>query len=96
VLELAHSNKLDWYSREMLEDAMARTDLELLYFIYNKKSNEFNWSFTTICARRGFIEVLKWWKEMELIQLFLMLCIVDNAECWIVCMRMDINKYPQI
>jgi hypothetical protein len=36
------SNKLDWYSREMLEDAVARTYLELLDFIFNKKPNEFN------------------------------------------------------
>jgi hypothetical protein len=27
VLEIAHSNMLEWYSREMLEDAAARYDL---------------------------------------------------------------------
>jgi hypothetical protein len=37
VQEIAHSNRLEWYSREMLEDAVARYDVQLLYFIFDKK-----------------------------------------------------------
>ncbi len=65
MLELAHSNNLCWYSRKMLEDAVARTNLELLDFILNKKPNEFNLSFTRMCIAKGYIEVLEWWKLMH-------------------------------
>jgi hypothetical protein len=40
VLEKAHSNRLQWYSREILDDAAARFDVELLYFIFNRKPNK--------------------------------------------------------
>jgi hypothetical protein len=81
VLELAQSNKLGWYSREMLEDAVARTNLELLDFIFNKKPNKFNLSFTTMCVAKGYIEVLEWWKQTEcVLSSFATLCIVDNGE----------------
>jgi hypothetical protein len=49
-----------------------------------------------MCVREAFIEVLEWWKQTELIELFPMLHIVDNGECWMVCTRMDINKHPLI
>jgi hypothetical protein len=62
----------------------------------NQMRSCFDLSFTTMCARKGFIEVREWWKQMELIELFLMLHMVDNGECWIVCTRMDINKHPLI
>jgi hypothetical protein len=70
VLEIAHSNRLQWYSREMLQDAAARFDVELLYFIFNKKPNEFNLSFTRMSVSKGYFYVLNWWKEMELLELF--------------------------
>jgi hypothetical protein len=54
----------------MLEDAVARSDLQLLDFIFNKKPNEFNLSFTRMCIAKGYIEVLEWWKQMELVVLF--------------------------
>jgi hypothetical protein len=49
---------------------VARTNLELLDFILNKKPNEFNFSFTRMCIAKGYIEVLEWWKQMELVELF--------------------------
>jgi hypothetical protein len=70
VLETAHSNRLQWYSREMLEDTAARFDVELLYFIFNKKPNEFNLSFTRMSVSKGYFYVQNWWKEMELLELF--------------------------
>jgi hypothetical protein len=60
VLEIAHSNRLEWYSREMLEDAVARFDVQFLYFIFNKKPDEFNLSFTTLCISKGYYYVLNW------------------------------------
>ena len=70
VLELADIKDLDWYHRKMLDDAVARTNLELLDFLLKKKPNEFNLSFTRMCVTKGYIEVLEWWKEMELVELF--------------------------
>jgi hypothetical protein len=96
VLGLADRKELHWYHRKLLVGAAARNDWELLDFLLNKKLNEFDLSFTTMCARDGFIEVLEWWKQMELIELFLMLHVMDNGVCWIVCKRMDINKHPLI
>jgi hypothetical protein len=58
VLEIAQSNRLQWYSREMLEDAAARFDVELMNFIFNKKPNEFNLSFTRMCISKGYFYVL--------------------------------------
>jgi hypothetical protein len=37
ILELADRNERDWYNREILVGAAARTDLDLLFFILNKK-----------------------------------------------------------
>jgi hypothetical protein len=52
-----------------LVDAAARNDWELLDFLLKKKPNEFNLSFTRMCVREGFIKVMDWWKEVELIEL---------------------------
>jgi hypothetical protein len=71
VLELADRKELDWYHRRMLEDAVARTDLELLDFLLNKKPNEFNLNFARMCVANGYIEVLEWWKQMELVETLL-------------------------
>jgi hypothetical protein len=70
VLEIASSKRLQWYSREMLEDAAASFDVELLNFILKRKPKEFNLSFTRMCISNGFIEVLEWWKQMEFVELF--------------------------
>jgi hypothetical protein len=70
VLEIASSNMLQWCSREMLEDTAARFDAELLNFILKRKPKEFNLSFTRMCISNGYIEVLEWWKQMELVELF--------------------------
>jgi hypothetical protein len=43
---------------------VARTDLELWDLIHKKKPNEFDLSFTRMCASEGYIEVVEWWKEM--------------------------------
>jgi hypothetical protein len=94
ILELADKKEgLDWYSRDILVDAAARNDWELLDFLLKKIPNEFNLSFS---VREGFIEVMDWWKEVELVELFLKLHIVGNGECWIICTTMNINKHPQI
>jgi hypothetical protein len=50
ILELADRNKWDWYNRDILVGAAARNDWELLEFILKKKPNQFDLSFTTICA----------------------------------------------
>ena len=71
ILELADKKELDWYNREILVGAVARTNLDVLFFILNKKPTEFNLSFTRMCVREGFIEVMDWWKQMELIELFI-------------------------
>jgi hypothetical protein len=43
ILELADSQEdLDWYSRDILVDAAARNDWELLNFLLKKKPNIFN------------------------------------------------------
>jgi hypothetical protein len=71
ILELADSKEsLDWYSRDILVDPAARNDWELLDFLLKKIPNEFNLSFTKMCVREGFIEVVDWWKEVELLKLF--------------------------
>ena len=71
ILELADKKEvLDWYSRDILVDAVARNDWELLDFLLKKIPNEFNLSFTKMCVREGFIEVVDWWKEVELVELF--------------------------
>jgi hypothetical protein len=49
-----------------------------------------------MCVREGFIEVVDWWKEVELVELFWKLHKVDKGECWIICTTMNINKHPQI
>jgi hypothetical protein len=60
---------LDWYSREILVGAVARTDWELLHFLLKKKPNQFNLSFMRMCVREGFIKVMDCWKSVELIEL---------------------------
>jgi hypothetical protein len=70
ILELADSKEnLDWYSRDILVDAAARNDWELLNFLLEKKPNIFNLSFTRMCVREGYVEVVNWWKSVELIEL---------------------------
>jgi hypothetical protein len=71
ILELADRNKWDWYNREILVGAVARTTLDLLFFILTKKPNEFDLSFSRMCVREGFIEVMDWLKQTELIELFI-------------------------
>jgi hypothetical protein len=46
----------------------ARNDWELLDFLLKKIPNKFNLSFTKMCVREGFIEVVDWWKEVELVE----------------------------
>ena len=70
VLEIAHSNRLEWYIREMLEEAVARFDVQLLYFIFDKKPDEFDLSFTRLCVSKGYFYTLNWWKRKELLELF--------------------------
>ena len=82
VLEIAHSNRLEWYSREMLEDAVARFNVQLLYFIFNKKPDEFNLSFTRLCVSKGYFYALNWWKKRNFLSSFVMLHIMDNAKLW--------------
>jgi hypothetical protein len=54
ILELADSKKLlDWYSRDILVDAAARNNRELLDFLLQKKPNQFDLSFTKMCVREG-------------------------------------------
>jgi hypothetical protein len=57
ILELADRKELDWYHGDLLVGAVARTDLELLDFILNKKPTKFNLCFTRMCAREN---VLLW------------------------------------
>jgi hypothetical protein len=61
---------LDWYSRDILVDAAARNNWELLDFLLKKKPNKVNLSFMRMCVREGFIKVMDWWKSVELIELF--------------------------
>jgi hypothetical protein len=61
---------IQWYRREMLEDAVARFNVELLYFTLKRKPKEFNLSLTRMCISNGYIEVLEWCKQMELVKLF--------------------------
>jgi hypothetical protein len=70
ILELADSKELlDWYSRDILVHAAATSDWELLDFLLDKKPSQFDLRFTRMCIREGFIEVMDWWKEVELIEL---------------------------
>jgi hypothetical protein len=71
IFKFADKKELYWYNREILVGAAARTDLELLELIFNKKPTEFNLGFTRMCACKGYIEVMEWWKETELIDLFI-------------------------
>jgi hypothetical protein len=52
-----------------LVDAAARNEWELLDFLLQKKPNQFDLSFTKMCVREGFIKVMDWWREAELIEL---------------------------
>jgi hypothetical protein len=69
ILELADRKELDWYNQKILVGAAARNDLELLDFILNKKPTKFNLSFTRMCAREGFVVVMEWWEQTELLEL---------------------------
>jgi hypothetical protein len=42
-----------------------------LLFLLKKQPNEFDLSFTRMCASKGYVEVMEWWKETELIELFI-------------------------
>jgi hypothetical protein len=48
-----------------LVDAVARNDWS--YWTFFSKRNQM--SFTRMCVREGFIKVMDWWKEVELIEL---------------------------
>ena len=54
ILELADRKELDWYNREILVGAVARTDLELLDFILNKKPNQVQFELYKNVCQRGF------------------------------------------
>jgi hypothetical protein len=60
ILEFADRNEWDWYNREILVGAVARTDLDVLFIILTKKPTKFNLSFARMCVREGFIEVMDW------------------------------------
>jgi predicted AAA+ superfamily ATPase len=70
ILEWVDMKDMHWYRQEMLEDAVARTDLDVLLFLLKKKPRQFNLMFTTMCLTNGYTEVLEWWKEMEIVELF--------------------------
>jgi hypothetical protein len=70
ILEWADMKDMPWYSQGMLDDAVARTDLDVLFFLLKKEPHEFNLRFTTMCVTNGYTKVLEWWKEMELVELF--------------------------
>ncbi len=55
ILELADRKELHWYHRKILVGAVARTNLELMDFILNKKPTKFNLSLTRMCPTEGFI-----------------------------------------
>jgi hypothetical protein len=76
----------------MLEDAVARTDLELLDFLLNKKPNEFNLNFARMCVANGYIEVLEWWKQMELVELF---CDAAYSGQWRMLDSLYVNGWQQ-
>jgi hypothetical protein len=71
ILELADEKEIFWYNRETLVGDAARTNLDVLFFILTKKPTKFNLSFTRMCVREGFIEVMDWWKQTELVELFI-------------------------
>jgi hypothetical protein len=77
-------------------DAAARNDWELLNFLLEKKPNIFNLSFTRMCVREGYVEVVDWWKSVELIELTKEAAYSGHGECWIICTRMNIKKHAQI
>jgi hypothetical protein len=70
VLEWADIKDYHWYCPKMLFNAVARTNLELLYFLLNKKPHKFNLNFSRRGVTNGYIEVVEWWKQMELVELF--------------------------
>jgi hypothetical protein len=70
ILEWADMKDMPWYRQGMLDDAAARTDLDVLFFLLKKKPHEFNLRFTTMCVTNGYTKVLEWWKETELVKLF--------------------------
>jgi hypothetical protein len=45
VLEWADIKEMHWYHPKMLDDAAARTDMEVLLFLLKKKPHEFNLRF---------------------------------------------------
>jgi hypothetical protein len=70
ILEWADIKEMHWYHPKMLDDAAARNDLDVLYFLLKKKPHEFNLRFTIMFVTNGYTEVLEWWKEMELVEHF--------------------------
>jgi hypothetical protein len=54
ILELADSKEdLDWYSRDILVDAAARNDWELLNFLLEKKPKHFQFELYENVCKRG-------------------------------------------
>jgi hypothetical protein len=70
VLEWVDIKEMHWYHPKMLDDAAARTDMEVLLFLLKKKPHEFNLRFTTMCVTNGYTKVLEWWKAAELVEQF--------------------------
>jgi hypothetical protein len=80
VLELAHLNKLSWYSREMLEDAVAR-NIWSSWTLFSTQNQMSSISALQDCAMLRV--TLRYWSDgnkQNLLSSFVMLCIVDNGE----------------
>jgi hypothetical protein len=55
VLKWADIKDLDWYHPKMLFDAVARTNLDVLYFLLEKKPHKFNLNFA-VTLSTGVVE----------------------------------------
>ena len=63
ILEWADIKDMHWYHPKMLDDAAARNNQDVLFFLLKKKPREFNLRLMTICVTNGYTEILEWWKE---------------------------------
>jgi hypothetical protein len=70
VLEWADIKEMHWSCPNRLDDAAARTNMDVLFFLLKKKPHEFNLRFTTMFVTNGYTEVLEWWKAAELLEHF--------------------------
>jgi hypothetical protein len=84
----------------MLDDAAARTDLDVLFFFFSKRNHTSSTWGLQQCV--SLIVTPRYWsggKKQNLLSFLASLCKVHNGrwECWIVCsMRLDINKHPHM